>query len=650
MGEQVTYSQSEAVEDNTSGNALHHLDKAAFDAVLSANSLDPVKRAELFAQMARYNTLYMVARAGSGHLGSSFSSLDLVSWLYLDRLREGDRYYSSKGHDAPGLYAVLTALGVQPFDWVHKLRRLDGLPGHPVVEIPGMETNTGSLGMGVSKAKGFFAADDLQGRAKGNIYVMTGDGELQEGQFWESLFSAGRLRNGRLTVIVDHNKIQSDTYVADVNDLGDLEAKFRAFGFECRRCDGNDIAAFARAVSEPTVDGRPLAIVADTIKGRGVAFMEHTAMGADEVYYRYHSGAPSPDDYRAASRELFDDIVRRCDEAGLPAPKPHPVDFDPITPPASPKRMIPAYTEALMGQAAADARIVALDADLVLDTGLIPFKDTYPNRFFECGISEMDMVSQAGTMALGGLLPVVHSFSCFLTTRPVEQIFNNWSERTKVVYVGSLAGVLPAGPGHSHQSVHDLTTMAGLPGFAVVEPFAADQIAPLLDWAFNAHDGSSYMRLTSVPYTHRDELAGCDAVVPGRGHVLRAGTDVTIVTTNAILTAEVLAAADILAERGIAAQVVATPWINLTDAKWYKQTLSATAPLVTVENHFVDHGFGAHLITRLAESGALPGGGVTRIGLTELPASGRNDEVLRHHRLDAASLADRVAAAVAEGS
>lgn len=642
MGEQVTYSHSEAVEDNTSGNMLHYLSKSAFDAVLANNTLGDVERTELFAQMARYNTLYMIARAGSGHLGSSFSSLDIVSWLYLNRLCEGDRYYSSKGHDAPGLYAVLTALGVQPFEWVHRLRRLDGLPGHPVVGIPGMVTNTGSLGMGVSKAKGFIAADDLLGGTQGHVYVMTGDGELQEGQFWESLFSAGRLRNGRLTVIVDHNKIQSDTFVKDVNDLGDLEAKFRAFDFECRRCDGNDIAALSAALNAPTEEGRPLAIIADTIKGRGVSFMEHTAMDEDEVYYRFHSGAPSPEDYRVAATELLDDISRRCAAAGMSGPEVHRVDFDPIIPPAIPRKMIPEYTNALLAQAATNDKVVALDADLVLDTGLIPFKETYENRFFECGISEMDMVSQAGTMALGGLLPVVHSFSCFLTTRPIEQIFNNWSEGTKVVYVGSLAGLLPAGPGHSHQSVHDLTTMAGLPGFAVLEPFSADQIGPLLDWAFNSHDGSSYMRLTSVPYTHRDELEGCKSIDPGKGHILREGTDITIVTTNAILTSEVLVAVEILAAQGISPCVIATPWMNITDGGWYKQVVPASVPLVTVENHFLDHGFGTHFIATLAEAGALPRAPVSRIGLTHIPASGRNEEVLRHHSLDANNIAAQV--------
>ncbi|HYP91084.1 MAG TPA: 1-deoxy-D-xylulose-5-phosphate synthase N-terminal domain-containing protein, partial [Polyangiaceae bacterium] len=186
------------------------------------------ERAALVADACRLNALYMIARAGSGHIGSSFSSLDIVTWLYLEQLRrrEGDLYFSSKGHDAPGLYALLLALEELPFDAIHRLRQLDGLPGHPDVGTPGIVTNTGSLGMGISKAKGMALANRLA-KKPARIYVMTGDGELQEGQIWESLISAANLGLHEVCAIVDHNKLQSDTFVEKTSSLGDLEAKFR---------------------------------------------------------------------------------------------------------------------------------------------------------------------------------------------------------------------------------------------------------------------------------------------------------------------------------------------------------------------------------------------------------------------------------------
>src|SRR5688572_1393230 len=182
-----------------------------------------VARAQAFAALARINTLYMIAGAWSGHIGTSFSSLEIMSWLFLNEIRDLDKgpdacdiFFSSKGHDAPGLYSVLIGLGLLPAEQVHQLRRLHGLPGHPHVETPFVQANTGSLGMGVSKAKGIVLANRQLGRER-RVFVLTGDGELQEGQFWESLGGAANHGLHEIVAIVDHNKIQSDTWVDDVS-------------------------------------------------------------------------------------------------------------------------------------------------------------------------------------------------------------------------------------------------------------------------------------------------------------------------------------------------------------------------------------------------------------------------------------------------
>ena len=142
-----------------------------------------------------------------------------------------------------------------------------------------------------------------------------------------------------------------------------------------------------------------------------------------------------------------------------------------------------------------------LDADLRLDTGLVDFRERYPDRFFECGIAEQDMVSQAGTMALAGLLPVCHSFACFLSTRPNEQIYNNATEGSKVIYVGSLAGIVPGGPGHSHQSVRDISALGAMPGMALIEPFCESEVRAAVDWIVHHAPGPVYLRLVSVPWS-----------------------------------------------------------------------------------------------------------------------------------------------------
>lgn len=644
MGEQITYGLPEAIEATTNQKFLSYFDEVAFKKVLQETiSGDKISRSQLFAQMARFNALYMVARAGSGHLGSSFSSLDIVSWLYLNVLKEGDRYFSSKGHDSPGLYAVQTALGIVPFEKIHALRRLGGLPGHPDVGTPGAFTNTGSLGMGVSKAKGFLKGDSLSGNHQSRVFVLTGDGELQEGQFWESLSSAPRTYPERLTVIVDHNKIQSDTFVKLVNDLGNLEEKFRAFGWDTYRCDGHDFEALSALLGNPGSEGKPKVIIADTIKGRGVTFMEHTSMTASQEYYRFHSGAPSQDDYEKAAAEILHSVASIAAKLNVVPPQSRTTEFEPLSVPATFERMIPTYSQTIVKAAERNPKIVAMDADLILDTGLIPFKEAFPERFIECGIAEQDMVSQAGAMALAGVLPIVHSFACFLTTRPAEQIYNNCTERSKIVYTGSLAGLLPGGPGHSHQAVRDITAMASMPGITILEPATASQLTEAFDWAVNVNPESTYLRLTSIPYELRPELGTMSLPPVGQGKVICDGDAATVIVSGPILSVQVLKAADLLRQKGLRIRIIVTPWLNRFDAVWYREIFgSLKNPVVLVENHYVEQGFGVWFVAKLAQENLVNSRIIRCVGISEIPVCGRNDEVLRHHRLDADSIAANI--------
>ena len=326
-----------------------------------------------------------------------------------------DIFFSSKGHDAPALYNVLIGLGLLDEDLLHQLRRLRGLPGHPHIETPYVQANTGSLGMGVSKAKGIVLANRLAGIER-RVFVLTGDGELQEGQFWESLGSAATRQLGEIVAIIDHNKIQSDTWVQDVSPLGDLEAKLRAFGWHVTRCDGHDVAATRAHVPRARCSDRtvPKAIIADTVKGKGVSFMEGPALKPGELY-AYHSGAPKEDAYTRRSGGAAGDgerAVRRAWVSVRSRQKPR----RGIRDASRGRRRISsrAYEQALVRQGDRHPNLVALDADLIKDCGLVSFAKRFPDRFIECGIAEQDMVSMAGGMARRGALPVVHSFACFL--------------------------------------------------------------------------------------------------------------------------------------------------------------------------------------------------------------------------------------------
>ncbi|MFP5380553.1 MAG: 1-deoxy-D-xylulose-5-phosphate synthase N-terminal domain-containing protein, partial [Vicinamibacteria bacterium] len=186
---------------------------------------------------------------------------------------------------------------------------------HPHVETPYIQANTGSLGMGISKAKGMAIAHRLQ-KSDARVFVMTGDGELQEGQIWESLQPVANEGLAEITVVVDHNKLQSDSAVSAVSDLGPIEDKFRAFGWEVRRGDGHDFAVLRDTFAHfATVKDRPQVFIADTIKGKGVSFMEGLAEG-DQTYH-FHAGAPTLPNYLAATRELVERVNARLETLGL---------------------------------------------------------------------------------------------------------------------------------------------------------------------------------------------------------------------------------------------------------------------------------------------------------------------------------------------
>jgi transketolase len=619
---------------------------------------DAEARAAMFAAACRINALYMITRAGSGHIGSSFSCIDIVSWLFLEELRQfgdgassdgpRDTYFSSKGHDVPALYAVLIGLGMLDFDLLHALRRLGGLPGHPDVGTPYMESNTGSLGMGISKAKGMVLANRLRGR-DGRVYVLTGDGELQEGQFWESLQPTANLGLGEVTVIVDHNKVQSDWLVERVSSLGALEDKLASFGWAVARCDGHDLHAFRRVLNDlKSVQHRPKIIIADTVKGKGVSFMEHTAMLPSERLYRFHSGAPDSETYGRAIAELHaaaNEVLAQLDAAPLR------LEHEPFPerpPQSGAQRLVSAYASALVEQAAKDERIVALDGDLALDCGLLPFEKRFPERFIECGIAEQDMVSTAGGLARRGMLPIVHSFSCFLSARPSEQIYNNATERTKIIYVGSLAGVLPGGPGHSHQAVRDIATLAAIPGLVMLEPCDETEVAMALEYCVRGTPSSCYLRLVSIPCRLPFTLPADYRLAEGRGVALTEGTDAVMIGYGPVLLAEAVRAAELVANRGVGLKVVNLPWLNRVDLAWLRDTIHGYQYLFTLDNHYVFGGQGAFLLSQVAQLGLPDSPRGHQFGVTEIPECGANEEVLRAHQLDAESLARSILAVTGE--
>ena len=643
---------------------LTFIDREGIDRIRAADG-DADARLGLIADLCRLNALVAVKRAGSGHLGSSFSALDIVVHLLYSELNvaevgfdspERDVFFSSKGHDVPGLYAALYGLGVIPAERLARLRRLGGLDGHPDVGVPGIEANSGSLGMGISKGRGIALAKRRSGHG-GLAVVMTGDGELQEGQNWEALQSAAHDRLGGLWIVVDRNELQSDKPTEEILALGDVETKLRAFGWQVETCDGHDHAALRAVFARFRHGGDvPKALVADTIKGRGVAFMEHpTALAHDGGTYRWHAGAPGDEPFERARAELTERIEEGCVALRLGAPsyvelppeerarQASPLQGEPESgagarsPIVTDEYVVDAYGEELVALAPAHERLLVLDADLASDCRVRAFELAYPERFVECGIAEQDMVSTAAGLARHGFLPIVNSFASFLASRANEQIYNQASEGTKVVYALHYAGLIPAGPGKSHQSVRDISLLGALPGMTIAQPANAEETRALLRWAVDEAEDNVAIRLAIGPSPRRIELRG--ALEPGRGRVLRDGPDAVLFAYGPVMLHEALTASEALAEDGLGLAVVNMPWLNAVDGDWLAETVEPYAHVLVLEDHSPVGGLGDALRR------ALDGRAFGVFGVEGWPACGTPAEALRHHGLDGATLAERIAAA-----
>jgi transketolase len=629
----------------------------------------------IISDMCRANTLAMVKNAGSGHLGSSFSSMDILTWLYYKELNtievgfdspDRDIYFSSKGHDVPGLYSVLFSLGIISEEQILKLRKIGGLDGHPDVHIKGIEANSGSLGMGISKGRGMaWAKRKLN--LKGSIYVMTGDGEFQEGQNFEALQACIQQNVNNLTVIMDHNKVQSDRPVEKIISLGDLESKIKSFGWHVVRVDGHDFSEIDKTFRElESTSHKPKFIIADTIKGKGVSFMEHpAALKKGNGLYPWHAGAPDDDSYSQAYNEIIGRVNEYLNSMGystlltidietLKQNSQSELHYNALGEPVSSSAplnadlknnaeyVVEAYGKELFREGSKRQDLIVLDADLSSDCRLRYFENAFPDRFIENGIAEQDMVSMAGGLAKMGFLPVVNSFASFLASRANEQIYNNCTEQHKIIYACHYAGLIPAGPGKSHQSIRDISLLGALPNMEIIQPCNPLETQMVVDYCINKTANNCVIRMNISPSPREIHLPELYRLTRGQGVILREGNDAMIFAYGPVMLNEALKASEILANQDFGLEVVNMPWLNVADMFWLEETISGRHHIYVVEDHARFGGLGEFLITELTKANLLEHNNFTIFAIDGFPACGTPSEALNFHGLDGESLARKI--------
>jgi transketolase len=306
------------------------------------------------------------------------------------------------------------------------------------------------------------------------------------------------------------------------------------------------------------------------------------------------------------------------------------------------EKVVNAYGEALVELGGNRRDMVVLDADLSADCGLRPFENAFPDRFIENGIAEQDMVSTAGGLALQGVLPIVNSFGVFLASRANEQIYNNATENKKIIYVCHYAGLIPAGPGKSHQSLRDISLFGALPNVVIIEPCNGIETRQALNWCVNVASQTCMMRLVISPSPKTVPLPDNYRFSFGKGTTITDGNDAVLFAYGPVMLNEAIAAGEMLGEKDFSLKVVNLPWLNRLDMQWLEETIGAANTVFALDNHSGCGGLGDCLLNHVSLSDHLRGKRLIKFAVDGFPACGMPKEALGFHKLDRVSLAKRI--------
>ncbi|MGR3935196.1 transketolase [Streptomyces sp. BRA346] len=590
-------------------------------------------------QQLRVDSVRSSAAAGSGHPTSSMSAADLMAVLMGNHLRYdfekpehpgNDHLIFSKGHASPLLYSVYKAAGALKDEELLTFRKLGSrLEGHPTPELPWVDVATGSLGQGLPYGVGMALAGKRLDHVPSRVWVLCGDSEMAEGSMWEAFEHAGYERLDNLTAIIDVNRLGQRGPTRHQWDLDAYARRIRAFDWHTIEVDGHDIAAIDRAYGEATSTvGRPTAIIARTQKGRGVASVEnHEGM----------HGKPLKDPEEAIA-ELGGVRNMAVPVLGPPAEQPtRPTSEGPLSLPRfNTGDTVPtrdAFGEALAAVGTARGDVVALDGEVGDSTRLEYFHKEHPERYFEFYIAEQQMVAAAVGMQTRGWNPYACTFSAFLT-RAYDFVRMASVSRANLNLVGSHAGVAIGQDGPSQMGLEDLAAMRAVHGSTVLYPCDANQAAQLT---------ATMAELSGIRYL-RTSRGGTPVVYPdserfpiGGSKILRATESdrVTLVAAG-ITVHEALAAADRLAEDGIAARVIDLYSLKPVDAEALRTAAEVTGRLITVEDHHPEGGVGDAVQGAFADGHPAPR--IVRLAVRNMPVSGTPAEQLNQAGIDAEAI------------
>jgi len=584
-------------------------------------------------QQLRVDAVRTSAEAGSGHPTSSMSAADLAAVLLAAHLRydfdepkspANDRLIFSKGHASPLVYGLFRAAGAIDEDELMTYRQFGSrLEGHPTPFLPWVDVATGSLGQGLPIGVGAALAGKRLNQVPMRVWVICGDSEMAEGSMWEAIEHAAFYELDNLTAIIDVNRLGQRGETMHGWDLASYTRRLEANGWAAIEIDGHDVEQIDRAYREAEgTTGRPTAIVARTIKGKGYSKVEN------------HEGWHG----KAVAEEAVEELggVRNI---RVDVSKPEGGPGRTFTPSGAewPRYELEskvatrkAYGEALAALGGDRGDVVALDGEVSNSTFAEIFRDAHPERYFEMYIAEQQMVAAAVGMQIVGWKPFCSTFAAFMT-RAYDFVRMAAVSRATVKLCGSHAGVSIGEDGPSQMGLEDLAAFRAVHGSTVLYPCDGNQTAALVQEMAEI-DRIAYLRTTraDTPVIYE---AG-EAFPVGGSKTLREGDDVTLVAAG-ITVFEALKAADALADEGIEARVIDAYSVKPIDAATLR---AAGERIVTVEDHWAEGGLGEAVLAAVADADERPR--VVTLAVREMPHSGKPAELLAAAGIDADAIAE----------
>ncbi len=600
------------------------------------------------AKLIRKWSMASTTEAGSGHPTSCLSAADITTVLFDKYFTYdiknplnlyNDRFVLSKGHAAPLLYSLFGVAGAYPLEEIKTLRKFGSrFEGHPTPKFVYAEAATGSLGQGLSVGAGLALLAKRE-NLPAKTYVLLGDGELAEGQVWEAANFASFHKLNNLVAILDINRLAQSGETMFGHHMEKYVDRFKGFGFEVISINGHDmeaiINAFEKAVNNKT--DRPVAIVAETVKGKGISFLEDKD--------GWHGKALKKDELQKALIELgnIDDTLRfnfkKPEQVEFTEEETEHVDIDLSFEKDKEYATREVFGDALVKLGEKNKEIYTLDGDVKNSTFTLPFFKAFPDRSVECYIAEQNMVSVAAGLSRLGKIPFVGTFGAFLT-RAADQIRMARVSEANIKFIGSHVGVSIGEDGPSQMALEDIAMFGALPDTIIFQPADAVSTVKLTSLLLDYY-GFAYMRTLrpKTPVLYKDD----EQFKIGGSKILRqSASDLLTIAATGITVFEALKAADELKEQGINVRVVDCYSINPIDKNTLIKCLHVTKKqiLITVEDHFTHGGMGD--LATAAVAGNDIKIHVEKLAVTHISESGKMEELLQDAGIDAASIVAKV--------